>query len=117
MATFPAALDCILTEGYGEELSDVNKYLGANTYVYNPKGTAVVSTETHAEFQVFLDWYINTTERGKNSFTINLPFFGVLRDWEVKFVTKPDISPSNKSVKVRDTTMHLEVLDNIVPPH
>ncbi len=110
MAAFPSSIACVITEGYKEKSPFRKKYLGSNSF-----GTAsdaligvTVTTETNSEAKAFERWYL---DNGHNNFTINLPIFGVLRNWNVR-IAEP-IEGAFIGKEGRSIPMKIIVVDNI----
>ena len=108
---FPKSLVCILVSGFNQTLKPKKNYLGGKSKVINPTGKIEVLARDNLEYGIFTEWYVNELDYGNNSFTLEAPFFGLQRAWNVK--TIGDVSASNSSSKVRKATMTLEILDDV----
>lgn len=108
---FPKSLVCILVSGFNQTLKPKKNYLGGKSKIINPTGKVEVLARDDLEYGIFTEWYVNELDYGNNSFTLEVPFFGLKRAWNVKIVG--DVSASNSSSQVRKTTMTIEILDDI----
>ena len=108
---FPTGLVYILVNGFNQTLKSKKNYLGGKSKIINPAGKIEVLTKSDLEYAVFTDWYINEIDYGNNDFTIEAPFFGLKRKWNVKIVG--DVSASNSSQFVRKVQLNLEILDDV----
>ncbi|MDM5264675.1 hypothetical protein PF327_10760 [Sulfurovum sp. XTW-4] len=113
MAAFPSTIACTIVNGFGEELPDTKNYLGGQTFINKSKGKVTAFIKTDADMETFTRWYITDTSYMTLPFTISLPFFGVTRNWNVKFTKKPNIRPSDKASYIRYVDMELEIQDDI----
>ena len=60
------------------------KYLGGKTaLVESPVASIEVFVESEVDQACFLEWWVKELNYGTESFTINLPFFGIWKDWTV----------------------------------
>ena len=113
MAAFPENIACAKTGGFGETLPFMKKYLGNTvneSYRERGKGTVSVHIDSHADMNTFTQWY-NTY--GHDTFTINLPLFGVEKAWSVRITTPITTKPWEKNVSKRTIPMNLEVMETI----
>lgn len=108
---FPKSLVCILVSGFNQTLKPKKNYLGGKTKVINPTGKIEVLARDNIEYGIFTEWYVNELDYGNNSFTIEAPFFGLQRTWNVKIIG--DVSASNSSYATRKAQMSLEILDDL----
>ena len=108
---FPTGLVYILVSGFNQTLKSKKNYLGGKSKVINPTGKIEVLAKSDLEYAIFTDWYINELDYGNNDFTIEAPFFGLTRRWNVKIVG--DVSASNSSQFVRKVQLNLEILDDV----
>ena len=81
---FPAT--CIIEEGYTQTPTRGVKCLGGGYKSGIPIVTATAIFNTNKEMNDFYFWWVHTTERGLNPFTIDLIIMGIRRDWMVKIV-------------------------------
>lgn len=108
---FPDGLACILVSGFSQTIKPKKNYLGGKSKVINPTGKIEVLVKSDLEYTIFTDWYISEIDYGNNDFTIEAPFFGLKRKWNVKIVG--DVSASNSSQFVRKVQLNLEILDDV----
>ncbi|RLA74310.1 MAG: hypothetical protein DRG30_05450 [Epsilonproteobacteria bacterium] len=113
MAAFPSNIACSVTSGFNESFPKVNRYLGGEKYVHLSTGRVTISIESHSDMELFSSWYIDDISWGVDPFTISLPFFGVIRDWNVRLTKEINTKPNSKAVFHRYISMELEILDDI----
>lgn len=113
MAAFPTNLGCTITAGYGEQFPKTKQYLGGSKYNYNPVVKVAAQITSHADMEDFTRWYITDIDWGTAPFTISLPLFGVIRNWNVQLTNTTDVGHGTSEVSNRKIPMVLEVLDNI----
>jgi len=113
MAAFPDSISCILVDGYKEVFPVTKRYLGgkSNTTYATAKVTAGISS--HADMATFTTWYVTTINNGLDAFTLDVPFFGTRKNWNVKFAKPINTKLVGKAAHVRDISMDLVILDTI----
>jgi len=113
MATFPTALGCAITSGFTEKFPRVARYQNSKQHVYKSHGTVTVFIKGDQNMSEFTDWYFNDISVGTGEFTIELPFFGITRLWNVVLTTRISTAPDSKNVKNRRIPMQLKILDDV----
>jgi len=109
MAAFPDNISCVVTKGYGEKSPFRKKYLGGGFGDPSKAEVGVTAvTETNSDIQAFERWYL---DYGHGEFTINLPLFGVERDWNVRFAAPVDTSLLGK--EGREIPMKIVLMDDV----
>lgn len=108
---FPDGLVYILVSGFSQTLKAKKNYLGGKSKTTNPTGKIEILSKSDLEYAIFTDWYINELGYGNNDFTIEAPFFGLKRKWNVRIID--DVSASNLSQFVRKGKLNLEILDDV----
>jgi len=113
MAAFPVNLGCVNTTGYKEVLPTSKNYLGGG--VMHKKATATVgfSMDTQLDMKNFTDWYINTIAYGTLPFTMDAPFFGVRRDWNVQLTNDLTTKLIGKITLGREIQIDMVILDDV----
>ena len=109
---FPSNLTCVITNGFKSKLIRKKRYLGgASAPIDAPRVSATIITTSLIELADFADWWVAELDYGYKAFTIELPFFGINRAWEVKL--KNDLEEILKTTTVREITLELELTEDI----
>jgi hypothetical protein len=113
MAAFPDNLGCLHTVGWKEGLPVSKRYLGGGIMASKATATVSFSMDRHVDMKNFTSWYINTIGYGTLPFTLNAPFFGVSRDWNVQLNNDLTSKLIGKITLGRDFQLDLTILDDI----
>lgn len=109
-AGFPTSLACVIKEGYEGTLIRKKRYLGNVSVVLdNPIIGASVIVKYPSDLSIFASWWLDELDYGYLPFTLNLPFFGVTRDWQVKI--KNNLAEAFIDGDLRDITLELELIE------
>jgi len=104
-------IGCILNTNFNETAPISINYLGNKFIDQKAYGTFDLLTDTNQEFKDIWNWYTNTVNYGHDSFQINLPLFGVIRNWNVRIIKEPQAKLQQQEQRI--TTFNIVILDNI----
>ena len=113
MAAFPSTIACVVSDNYKEEFPVTKRYLGGETYTRKPTATVTASIATHADMAAFTTWYVSTINNGLSNFTLDVPFFGTRKNWNVRLINPLSTSTIGKVTHLRSIQLKVEILDSI----
>jgi len=103
---------CALLDGYKVQNNGLLKRGWGKSLIISKYRVEVKFIISNSESQTFFEkWYLDELQNGEIDFTINIPIFGVHRDWKMRFVehyTTDYIAGDNVKVLCK-----FEVLDNV----
>ena len=109
---FPDNLYDVLIDGFGTTIPRKLKGLGGKSLLTNkPEATITILVKNELDTSILLEWWTTELNCGINNFSINVPFFGIRRDWNVRVVG--DLTESLKLGTTREVKMKLEILDDL----
>ena len=112
ISKFPSMLGCVITNGFEITVLKKKRYLANKSEVNdNPRVKAKVLIPQEGDIAIFATWWIEELNYGHNNFTINIPFFGILRDWNVRLKNDLTETISAESGELREIDILMEVVD------
>jgi len=109
---YPEYLPCPCIQSYAHTTRLTEKFLGYNSYTYQPIIEIQLYTESNEQFEDFMIFYTSAIKDGTETFQWQLPLEGVLDYlWTVRIIT--DLSITKVSPKLTEITFSVEVIDDV----
>lgn len=109
---FPDNLVCVITDGFTGTAPRKKKYLGNKASLVDKATVSItILVRDETEAAIFLEWWVSELDYGVNPFTINVPFFGISRGWNVLAIG--DMTDYLKIGTVREVKMKLRILNDL----
>lgn len=109
---FPKGLSYILRDNYSATAPQKKKYLGGKTLLLDDANLEItVLLPSTLDTTLFLEWWITELNFGTEDFTINLPYFGITKDWLV--VATNEIKENLKGGNHRSVVLKLKIKEDI----
>lgn len=109
---FPKSLAYILKDGYSATAPQKKKYLGGKTLLLDDATLEItVLLPSTLDTTLFLEWWITELNFGTEDFAINIPYFGITKDWLVVATNK--ITENLKGGNYRSVGLKLKIKEDI----
>lgn len=109
---FPDNLTFVLQDGFTSVVPKKTKGLGGRTILEESATVSIkVLLKTELEAAIFLEWWATELNYGTETFTINIPYFGIRKEWTVLILEQ--LKETLVIGTVREIAMNLKVLDDI----
>jgi hypothetical protein len=108
---FPHALAYILISGFTSRLQQKKRFLNNKSRLEEQTAKIKVRVISDYDLSILLEWWINEIDYGYESFTIEAPFFGLNRIWNVELTN--DLSLLKENRKSNDVLLELKILDDV----
>lgn len=112
ISEFPGTIALLITDGFTTVTPRKTLGLGSRSILDEYlKTTVKIILKTEADASIFLEWWVLQLNCGLESFTVNLPYNGITKTWNV--IATNDLTETIKIGVIREITLNLKVLDNL----
>ena len=109
---YPEYLPCPCIQSYAHTTRLTEKFLGNNSYTYQPVIEIKLYAESNEQFEDFMIFYTSAIKDGTETFQWALPLEGIQSYlWSVRFIS--DLSITKISPKLTEITFSVEVMDDV----
>lgn len=108
---FPESLSYILADGFTDTLKQKKRYLNNRTAKQEQTVKLKVAVITDFDYSIFVQWFVSELDYGNLDFTIKLPVYGMLREWNVK--TTSDLISTLQGRTMREIMLDLTILEDV----
>jgi len=109
---YPEYLPCPCIQSYAHTTRLTEKFLGNNSYTYQPVIEIKLYTESNEQFEDFMIFYTSAIKDGTETFQWMLPLEGVLDYlWNVRIIT--NLSITKISPLLNEIIFSVEIVDDV----